>query len=485
MSVSGQIEQAIALERLREKYGLNDIGLEAYLKTDEDLNVDWFAKTSKGYTKSAIRVAINLLKEGEISAAEFMKLVYHDIRIHKIEDKKDYDIKLPKQSSVIAIQYLLKIALPSVREADVPEILELQKKIETFPKDGNKDTLRALTDRYLKLFFSGDAWVMEKYNQFKDTSSSSLEEEIQLYEEIIDKATERGIALTSEDKAQMDSTVAFFKGRYQANTTMVDAVAAIPETRNDSLLAMIIGAAHTKGIVQELSARNLPFVVMTPKSLNDRDKKGKLDMDAYDRKMLKKSTCTDSYLQVLTNIFRKKPAPVLNEPWFQKKAEIYLLTEIITTRILGPGGPPPVAPYGFSVQELKGKWVSVDPRSITVIDDGEDKNAKAVLFEITIEHETSGDQNISEGQTTRTPTKMWMKSRLTDASENSGINNPTINNDIDMVKSLENALKDVKSKEAIPGRPAQNKGRINISINVVAAIATTEEEARQTSLAGS
>ncbi len=106
LSVSGQIEQAIAFVRLHDKYGLQDIAVEAYLKTDEEINVDWFIKATKGDTISKVGTAIALLKEGEISAAEFMKLVYNDIRIHKTEKSEDYNVEIDDKATSAPVHFL-------------------------------------------------------------------------------------------------------------------------------------------------------------------------------------------------------------------------------------------------------------------------------------------------------------------------------------------------------------------------------------------
>lgn len=85
---------------------------------------------------------------------------------------------------------------------------------------------------------------------------------------------------------------------------------------------------------------------------------------------------------------RQKPQMIprrLPEPWMQGTRELYFFTEKIVAKILDPGKPLSGGkpPYGFSKDDFKRKWVSIDPNQIFIIL-SDDKESAAVLFPATL-----------------------------------------------------------------------------------------------------
>lgn len=76
------------MNRLHLKGALKDIALEGYLDSFRKIDTDWYRRAGAGSSDSVIKVAIQQLKDGEISGAEVMALVYHDIAIHSIENAR-------------------------------------------------------------------------------------------------------------------------------------------------------------------------------------------------------------------------------------------------------------------------------------------------------------------------------------------------------------------------------------------------------------
>ncbi len=291
---------------------------------------------------------------------------------------------------------------------------------------------------------------------------------ISVYKAIESKAIAEVKDLTEDEKNLMANLIAFYQGRENANATIKESVVSIPDVKNDSILALIVGAAHTDGICQEFAPLKTPIVVMTPNALASDDKKGSLDYaSSFQRKMNGKSVCNETYIDVINSIFHKKPKPALNYNWFRAKAELYFFTDKITRQVLGPPLPPNTGlpPYGFQPSDLKGQWISIDPTTIAIVDDeNSGKGAKAVLFELIIWHENSKDQ-----------TKMWVKSALNG-------NALTRSEELNIEKLLVGALTEVKSKDKVPMTREESKGRINISAKTIAAIATTKNAVMQISL---
>jgi len=468
LSVAGQIEQAIALSRLHDHYGLNDIALEAYLKNETDINIDWFIDVTKGDTISKISIAVNLIKEGEINTAEFLKLVYNDIRIHKIEKDSEYNVKVSDQATTAPIHFLYRIAFESISENHYSQIEKLSIEFEKAQTRNNDEEIRQKASELLEFVILKNDWASEKYEILNEVQHKSTAEIVELYKEIDRKASKQVKDLTSEEKNQMTELIAFYSARDKANITIKESVTDIPKISSDSLMALIIGAAHTQGICLEFVKANIPFVVCTPLSLYHDENTGSLDYStSFNRKMNGKSVFNDSYIAILNDIFNKKPRPVLNENWFQAKSEIYFFIDKITRKVLGKldpqhGGQPP---YGFTPDEFKGKWIWIDPNRIEIINDivsGE--NSKAVLLELTIFHEDRQKR-----------TNLWIKSSL----NNSQLRK---NEEINVEKMLINALNEVKSIDKLPSKVKDGKGRIKISIKTIAAMASTKNEVVQISL---
>ncbi len=468
LSVAGQIEQAIALVRLHNHYDLNDIALEAYLKNEEEIDIDWFVNATKGDTISKISIVVNLLKEGEINAAEFLKLLYHDIRIHKVEKEGEYNVEVTDEATTAPIHFLYRVALLSISENYYSRIRRLSNEFEQAQKTNNEEKIRKKAAELLEFVIHNNEWTSEKYKELNDVQNKSTAEIVKLYNEIDKKANERVRDLTYEEKSRMSDLIAFYSARDKANITIKESVINIPQISSDSLIALIIGAAHTQGISKEFFDAQIPYVVLTPLSLFNNEDTGILDYGtSFKRKMNGKSVFNDSFIAILDDIFNKKPRPVLNNHWFQAKSEFNFFTDKITRNILGPPVPPNGGqpPFGFKSDEFQGKWIWIDPKKIAIIDDKSSGiNSKAALFEVTIFHEDG------ENQTT-----LWVKS---------GLNNSLLSRDeeINVEKMLIRALNEVKAINKLPSQIKDSKGRIKISIKTIVAIASTKEEVIQIGL---
>ena len=83
-----QIEAAVCLVRLYDHTQLRDIALEGYIIDGRAISTKWYAEVAGSDFGARVRVAVQLLKEGEIRCAEFMALTYDDCVLHPI-DKAD------------------------------------------------------------------------------------------------------------------------------------------------------------------------------------------------------------------------------------------------------------------------------------------------------------------------------------------------------------------------------------------------------------
>ena len=92
----GQLQHAIALVRLHDSYGLKDIVLEGCLTERPDFDTSWFTRAvGENSPEARARVAVEFLKQGDISAVEFTKLVYPDVTVRQAESSETYNVELP------------------------------------------------------------------------------------------------------------------------------------------------------------------------------------------------------------------------------------------------------------------------------------------------------------------------------------------------------------------------------------------------------
>ena len=124
-SRAAQIQAAIVFVRLYSKDGLRDIALEGYLKERPRIDARWFTNRWKGQSPLAnARVAVRLLKEGEIGGAEFARNSRFQIDLHPVERMADHDVQLPNA----AFDGLNALAGKLGRVAEVNTMLEQAEK---------------------------------------------------------------------------------------------------------------------------------------------------------------------------------------------------------------------------------------------------------------------------------------------------------------------------------------------------------------------
>ncbi|MDM8539300.1 hypothetical protein QUF70_21300, partial [Desulfobacterales bacterium HSG17] len=280
-SLAIQIQSAIALVRLHDKYGMKDIALEGYLKEQPKINTQWFDDATKCLKPSSkAGIAVSLLKEGEINSAEFMKLVYDDIELHPIETKDGYEMKFESKKILQALNsYLTKISKNSS---------------------------------------SNQKWAQNKIKTLSDKKAiktRSIEENFDIAEAIKKRAEKLSLKISKDDRQAMEDYLEFLSKRKQADKTLFKLTEQVAEQEDISIVAMIIGGAHTEGISEMLEESCRPFAVLTPLSLKNLDEKGLLPWEMFERKYKKVSVYENGFFtETLIKTFSsalKKPESVL------------------------------------------------------------------------------------------------------------------------------------------------------------------------------
>ncbi len=350
-SRAGQIEIALMLNQLQAEFGLRSIALEGFIQGTQ-ADTSWFHNSSlEGVGRNHVRVASRLLSEGEISAAEFISLLFPSVQIHPVENSSDYDVDVAGNGSII---YLFQIALRS----DGAEKLDLQK-VERLQ---NSEDAKEL----LEYVVSVDKWCNNVYKKLTDASSfMQLEETLQLIDEIEQKALAVGYQPDEDTAAMMKGFKSFLRARDNASRTMVAATAGLAAESGDSPIAMIIGAAHTDQVCRELDVHALTYAVIRPVSLDGSNSaSGRMVFQALNRKRDLKSVDVNKIGAWLDG--RIKPQPIVSKKWFQAKSEMYLLTDLVAESAVARGGNPP---FGLTEAELDIGLARVDRSTIELDDD--------------------------------------------------------------------------------------------------------------------
>lgn len=416
------IENAIVITRLYARYGLRDIVLEGYLQNDPKIDATWFTGRPHTTPVDRARVAVQLLKEGEISAPEFNKLVFADINLIPGEVSKYYDPTL-KEGAFEAAEKLAYAISPAKGE-QVSQTLE----------DAAKNPM-------------------------------SAEGQLQLAEELERDRVSMSIRLPQKTLDNWNNWLGFWRARVGGNNTMFVAVSSTGASSRP--VVMNVGAAHTVGICQLLANANRPYAVISPLAFKNRDDRGKIDRN-YQRKEKQQSVQSNGlFMSAINSATLKKPKPVLNAPWFQAKALSYQFTDFITNQVLGPSSPPGGGkpPYEFSADQFDDSWVRVDPLRIAIVPNDDHK---AVLFPIIL--------NPANRLKTRT---FWMKAILDHHAQPSR----SLQDDAVLIEAmLKHALSEVEAEADAPSQAEDEQGTISVSDNVRAVFASTREAAIAKSL---
>ena len=478
-----QIQHAIALVRLYSKFGLRDIALEGYLKEDTKINTDWYHKAACKDTRAGIEVAVRLLEEGEISSAEFLKLIYNDVFLHPIETSKDYNVDIGEKAQSAPLLCLLKLGQSSLTQNQLLEVQRLDSESKKLDGEKKNEKIREL----LNYILSADPWVKQTADtmQSKDFFTKvPLQRHLKIMEEIKKRIEIQSVKLTSDETDALDKYIAFFKGRANADYTMVDATINVADHKDIPIVAMIIGCAHTQKVCELLKKEQRSYAVITPMALKNADKRGELDYEMFKRKYQKLSVFTEGFLSnILKQTFQasanKKPGPVLNEPWINAKSELYLFTDRIVRAVFGGGSQDPPKPpkppgeiiAGFDDDEFKGRYIFIHPKKIELVS-ADGKNGKqddAVLIQVII---TSEDRNRETG--------IWIKAVPT---HNLDKEVPADEQDHEFVEFLlKKALARVQSQKESSRSIENQVGQIEITFDTVLCMGENKSEVRMKNL---
>jgi len=428
-SRTGQIEIAIMLVRLYDNYNMRYMALEGALEKDGPLDTSWYRQLADANT--AADVAVQTLREGEVSSAEFMALALADITVQGIEIADEYNVEVEENAGsapTLYLYYIASLSLTNEEAAEANELFEADKVLEA-----------------VEFVISTDEWTQSLYEKLSD-SDVSVEDLIEVMEEIEAKADEVNAPVDADTRAGLQNYKHFFEVASQRSDTMVDNTVALLNEHPTAPIAMIIGAAHTARTSDLLDGLGISHAVIKPKALAT-EEPGELSFEAYDRKLETFSVDEAGWLGALLD-GRRKPPPVIQQPWFQAKAEVNVVTTRLA-RAIASGAKPPFnePPYDLQSEFANYPHVSVNWDSIVI----EEPDPKEVVFSL--------DVQIDEGKTKR----IWARAVQTAEATAS----PT---EMSLEKLLLEALDDVRSEsDVVEGEyNNENPAVVQISHNTLA-----------------
>lgn len=278
----GQHQIAVMLLRLHERESLRLIGLEGSIQSSRPLDVSWFhrlgAKDASTLDASASRgsrtlstvhqdVALRMLGEGEISAAEFIAMVFGDVRVCGLELAEEYNIELNVEGAPAAL-YLIRIAEKSLTQADIQKINEL--------------ALAGKQEEAVKYLTQADAWVRKQFEAMNNTDSVDLMDTARRMREIRAKARKMGISVDRTVDDDFDRTLEFFDTASKRSVTMAHRMTKLVAETSGGTSAMIIGAAHSKEVQDVLEEDGVSYVLLRPQAFNPDE--GSLSLEQFERK---------------------------------------------------------------------------------------------------------------------------------------------------------------------------------------------------------
>lgn len=480
-SLAVQLELGAVLVRLHCA-GLTDVVLEGYLKDEasgvarKPVTREWFRKAAGSLPIDVQReIAARLLKEGEISAAEFFFLAFDDARLLPAETlevrKAEYTFKhheaVSKAIHGIADAVVQKAA--AANKIDVAKYNQLASAVQSATGDEAKQNAFQALMNYIATL---DPWLKSAYGPLTNAdqiSKAALTDQLRLHEELIVQAERWGTTL---DKKLLEEAAEFFRQRAKADKIMSESTVAA----GSRLITLNVGAKHTGEIVELLKSKGLGVIVVTPLSLDD--EKGALSDAQFEAKHAMRSVFDAGPIaRVLKTLpEKKKPGPSITERWFQAKSELYLLISRITRGILGPPAPPGGGepPFGFDDYDFHGEFFFIDPRRVRYL-----ATEKAVLFPVTRKDDHG-------------TVALWVKSTKADLKEmpasvvsQSGVD-LTFLADADRlvaqllgyrdaVKARSEAPSTAEDQGALKGDETEITGIIQIDIKTLAAVGSNEK----------
>jgi hypothetical protein len=322
----GQVEIAIMLNRLYRRANLRHLALEGSVLEKEMPDLSWFSALPDAGIRTT--VALQLLRQGEVSAAEFAAMVLPGFRLHPIERGDEYRVELPDTAWNAYTGYLVAIAMTSIETAEAEQAVAL------FDQGRREEALQFIIDT--------DDWTSTRNEILERPAALVTTEEMkQLGTELEARAQEVG-ADVSEYRDDLRTARTFFDTAAQRSETMAAKTAELATERvgDCAPIAMNIGAAHTPQVRDLLSQSGMSYASVSPLSLTSDSNNGSLSTEAYDRKLRGQSVDPAGTPGAVLD-GRRKPPLTIDQDWFEAKTTLSYATIVLARAAAGGDDEPP------------------------------------------------------------------------------------------------------------------------------------------------
>jgi len=304
-----QLNVAIMLNRLYTRYGLRHIGLEGFTADKGTLALTWAHRKPYYQTGQKITgredVLVQTLKDGEISSAELMGLIYADVVVHGIEDAALYALEVTPAAQRAVYNYLSRIAyarMNAEQRATWNSLYYDQKK----PDDAM--TFVTQVDKFA-------AFVWGRYTA--SPNAPSAEEQLELIDQMEQEATKAGFKPSPADQAGINEQRQFVKHISLRSDAMAANMLKVAAANPGASLALAgLGGDHIQRVVELLTKGGGSVVVIRSASGG-----AQLSSEAMTRKNQALSVAPAGTLGRLLSGGRKPP-PVAGSPWYQQLEQV-------------------------------------------------------------------------------------------------------------------------------------------------------------------
>ena len=400
-SISGQIEQALMLTRLRDKFGLREVVLEGYSGSGLEASARKVREAVAGRSNSSIeRIAATLVREGELSAAEFMSIAYPDVRIVKGESAGGATSGEREQTVDFFMNSRPLLALIAVEHQALkgPEVDRFLSSLKAlFPVDSSSKAESLI--KLCEAVIEKDPWTRSR-NEILFPNGRTIvpiEQELTAIREIRAESNKlpQSVAALAKSAEVFER---FLQGRRQASAELVKSSVERAANGGRPVVALVVGAAHTAGVSGLLADAKVPYAVLRSASLGS-PRDVRLPSRSYDRKLLglSASGALAGALEIAFPVAtRHKPAPVLEQDCLSAKVEMYGMVDDLAERLgksralpqaggAGGGGTKPPSfdalLAGIPEDSLRGRFMFIDRKRVK---EREENGRRVFVFPIVL-----------------------------------------------------------------------------------------------------
>ncbi len=308
----GQLQIGVMLLRLHDGHGLRTIGLEGDFQSPRPLDATWFhAAGGEDAGDAREDVAVRMLAEGEISAAEFAALVFDDIEVRGTELEEQYAHELDVEGTPL-MTVLMGIAEKNLSQSQIREVNELAS------KGKHEEALEAVLD--------ADPWVREQIESFENVAGS-IEAAEQRIRDIRAKARQLGVHIDPEVEEGLEKSIHFYGIASERSVTMSEYVLELAKSTLDAPIAMIIGAGHSERVVEILRDNDVSFALLRPIDLHP--DYANLTPEQFDRKNKRLwSRTSEGTLGRLLNA-QRKPRTIIDTTTGKSYASVEMAAKLV------------------------------------------------------------------------------------------------------------------------------------------------------------